>query len=110
MAGYCSVKKTSAGEFMFNLHAGNHEVVLTSESYVAKASALDGIESVRRHATSESNFERETSSAGGPYFVLMAANHEPIGTSEVYSSEPGMERGVWSVVQNAGSATIKDLT
>ena len=30
----------------------------------------------------------------GPYFVLKAANGEPIGTSEVYSSEAAAKNGI----------------
>lgn len=39
-----------AGEFRFNLKAANGEVIATSEGYTAKASALNGIESVRVNA------------------------------------------------------------
>ncbi|NND50607.1 MAG: YegP family protein, partial [Rhizobiales bacterium] len=38
------------GQFYFNLKAGNGEVIATSEAYRQKASALKGIESVRRNA------------------------------------------------------------
>ena len=35
---------------MFNLKAGNHEVILTSERYTAKGSALKGIAAVLENA------------------------------------------------------------
>ncbi|MBE6910811.1 MAG: DUF1508 domain-containing protein [Ruminococcaceae bacterium] len=39
-----------AGEFRFRLKAGNGEIIGASESYKAKASCLNGIESVRKNA------------------------------------------------------------
>lgn len=110
MAGYYTLKATTAGKHMFNLHAGNHEVILTSESYEAKASAKSGIDSVRANGTHESRFERKTSKSNQPYFVLKAANGEPIGSSEMYSSTHAMENGIRAVIENAPSQTIKDLT
>ena len=42
--------KRSNGQYMFNLHAPNHEPIATSERYTTKQAAERGIESVRRHA------------------------------------------------------------
>jgi uncharacterized protein YegP (UPF0339 family) len=39
-----------SGEFRFRLKARNGEVIAVSEGYVAKASCLNGIDSVRRNA------------------------------------------------------------
>ena len=44
------VKKTSNGEFRFNLVASNGQVVATSESYKQKASALSTIASIQKSA------------------------------------------------------------
>jgi uncharacterized protein len=110
MAGYYTLKTTGAGKHMFNLHAGNHEVILTSESYEAKASALKGIESVRANGIHDERFERKATTANQPYFVLKAGNGEPIGHSEMYGSTGSMEGGIRSVIENAPSTTVKDMT
>ena len=39
-----------AGEFRFRLKARNGEIIAVSEGYKAKASCLNGIDSVRRNA------------------------------------------------------------
>lgn len=39
-----------AGEFRFRLKAKNGEIIATSEGYKAKASALNGIESIKKNA------------------------------------------------------------
>lgn len=44
------VYKDKAGEFRFRLKARNGEIIAASEGYSAKASCLNGIESVRRNA------------------------------------------------------------
>lgn len=50
MAGKFVVSKDKKGEYRFVLKAGNGEVIAMSEGYAAKASALNGIESVRKNA------------------------------------------------------------
>ena len=47
------VYKDKAGEFRFRLKAKNGEIILVSEGYSAKASCLNGIESVKKNADSE---------------------------------------------------------
>lgn len=103
------LKKTQNGKFMFNLKAANHEVILTSEVYEQKASALTGIESVRKNGPVAANYELKTSSANQPYFVLKAANQQVIGKSEMYSSEATAKNGIESVKKNCVSAEIKDV-
>lgn len=44
------VYKDKAGEFRFRLKAGNGEIIATGEGYKAKASCLNGIESIRKNA------------------------------------------------------------
>ena len=44
------VKKTSNGEYRFNLVATNGQIVATSESYKEKRSAVSTIESIKKNA------------------------------------------------------------
>ncbi|MBN2846946.1 MAG: YegP family protein [Coriobacteriia bacterium] len=98
------------GEFRFNLKAGNSQTILTSETYKAKASALNGIESVRTNGLMEERFERRTAKDGRPYFVLKASNGQEIGRSQMYASTATMENGIASVKKNAADAALVDLT
>jgi uncharacterized protein YegP (UPF0339 family) len=109
MAGTFELKKNAGGEFVFNLKAGNGQVLLTSEGYKAKASATNGIESVRKNATDDDRFDRRTSSNGKPYFVLTATNGQIIGQSQMYSAEYSMENGIRSVRENAPDAEINEI-
>lgn len=102
------LKKTVNGKYVFNLKAPNHEVILTSEVYEKRTSALAGIESVRANGNQDANFELKKSSNNQPYFVLKAPNHEVIGKSEVYSSEAAAKHGIESVKKNCGYLEIKE--
>jgi uncharacterized protein YegP (UPF0339 family) len=50
MAGEFELYKDGSGKYRFRLKAGNGEVIATGEAYESKASALNGIESVRKNA------------------------------------------------------------
>lgn len=110
MAAKFEIKKGNDQQYRFNLKAGNGEVILSSEAYKAKASALKGIESVKVNASRDERYERRESQSGQPYFVLKAANGEIIGRSEMYSSTAAMEKGLQSVKTNAPTAETHDLT
>ncbi|HET7279898.1 MAG TPA: YegP family protein [Dermatophilaceae bacterium] len=51
MAGKFELYSDASGKFRFRLKAGNGQVIAVSEAYESKASALNGIESVRKNAT-----------------------------------------------------------
>ncbi len=110
MPGYFEFLKTDAGHYRFNLKAGNHQTVLTSENYNSRDAAHNGIRSVKINAMDDSRFERRTARDGSPYFVLKAGNGEVIGRSEMYRSTSSMENGISSVRKNAAVAAIKDVS
>jgi len=109
MSGKFELSKSTSGQFMFNLKAANNQIILTSQMYKTKASAVNGIDSVKKNANNNANYKRKSSKAGEPYFVLEAANGEVIGNSEMYSSESSMENGIASVTTNAPSAEVVNL-
>lgn len=100
------ISPTTNGKFMFNLKAENNQVILTSQVYEQKQSALAGIESVQANGPDAKNFEPKVSIANEPYFVLKAQNGLIIGTSEMYSSNAAAETGMASVQANAPSKEI----
>ncbi len=97
-------------DYQFNLKAGNGEIILTSQGYASKAGCQNGIESVRLNSQDDSNFDRNESSNGKPFFNLRAANGLIIGTSQMYSSVTARDNGIESVKKNAPDATIDDQT
>ncbi len=110
MPGYYVLKPAADGQFMFNLKAGNHEIILTSERYTTKAAAENGIQSVQTNSPLDARYDRRTAKDESPYFVLTAGNGQVIGKSEMYSSTSAMENGIESVKTNGPTTTIKDET
>lgn len=110
MAGKFELKTSSDGKTYFNLLASNGQVILTSEMYESKASALNGIESVKKNAADASRYERADGSNGKPYFTLKAANHQVIGRSQMYGSAADRDAGIASVMAHAPGAPTDDRT
>lgn len=100
----------SNGTFRFNLKAGNGQVILSSQGYTSKASAENGVTSVRSNAPIDERYAREVAKDGSPYFNLLAANGQIIGKSEMYTSVAARENGIASVKTNAPDATLVDAT
>jgi len=95
-----------SGEFRFRLKADNGQNILASEGYTTKTNCLNGIESVRENSQGDFNFQHLESKNGNHYFNLKASNGQVIGTSQMYTSNSGVETGIDSVKKNAPSAEL----
>ena len=115
------VKETKTG-FVFNLKAGNGEVIAVSEVYSSEAACMKGIESVRKNAVeakvedqtvaeveavTNPKFEVYTDKAGEFRFRLKARNGEPIAASEGYKAKASCMNGIESVRKNAPDADVE---
>lgn len=99
----------STAKYHFRLKAGNGEIILQSQAYQDKGSALKGIESVKTNAQSEDNFEIKVAANGKSYFLLKARNGQTIAQSQLYKSESGPKGGIASTIKNA-VGEVQDLT
>ena len=108
--GAYDLKTMKDGSFMWNLKAGNGEIILSSQKYKSKASAKKGIASVMTNCSDDGRFERKVSKNKKPFFVLKAMNGQVIGRSELYESDRSCENGIKSVMKNGASSPIKDNT
>ncbi|MCB0618778.1 MAG: YegP family protein [Saprospiraceae bacterium] len=97
-------------EYYFNLKAKNGQVILSSEGYKQKASAKNGIESVRKNATDDNCYDIRQAKDGRSYFCLCSTNKQEIGRSQMYKSRSGLKNGIESVKTNAPEAEVVDLT
>jgi len=100
------LKTAKDGQLYFNLKASNGETILTSEMYKSRASALNGIESVKKNSGEEKRYAKQVAKSGKFYFTLKAANHQVIGNSEMYDTEKSRDAGIKSVMK-FGGATAK---
>lgn len=101
--------KQSGEKYHFVLKAANGQVILSSQMYASKSSAVNGIESVKKNAPTDSLYDRKTSSNGKFYFNLKSTNGQIIGSSQMYTSESGMNNGIESVKKNAPDADTKEV-
>ena len=116
------IKETNTG-FMFNLLAGNGQVIATSQVYKTLASCKDGVASVQTNAPiaeiedqtkegfetkSNPKFEVYLDKAGEYRFRLTAKNGQTIASSEGYAQIAGCQNGIESVKKNAPEATVEE--
>ena len=114
------VKQTKNG-FVFNLKAGNGEIIATSQTYSGEDACMNGIESVRKNAElakledqTVENFETVTNpkfevylDKRGEYrFRLKARNGEIIATGEGYKAKASCLNGIDSIRRNAPEAPV----
>ncbi|MNP86800.1 hypothetical protein D3C76_1872600 [compost metagenome] len=65
---------------------------------------------MRTNSPLDERYEKKTAANGKFHFNLKAANHQVIGSSQLYASEQSRETGIASVKNNGASQTVKDLT
>lgn len=109
MAGKFELFRDQGGAYRFRLKASNGQIILTSEGYTRKPSAISGISAVKRNATVDARFDRKASDDQF-LFNLTATNGKVIGTTERYKTERACESGVQSVMKHAAEAATVDLT
>ena len=110
MAGKFELKKSKNEKYFFSLLAGNGQTILSSEMYDTKASALAGIESVKKNAADEAKYVRLDGKDGSPYFTLRAGNNQVIGQSQMYASAAARDSGIASCKSNGPAAATNDLS
>ena len=118
------VVKTTKTGFVFNLKAGNGEVIAVSEVYSTETSCMNGIESVRKNAVAANledqtvegyetvtnpKFEVYVDKAGEFRFRLKARNGEIIAVGEGYKAKASCLNGIDSIRRNAPDAEIVKL-
>lgn len=107
MAGWYELNKNDKGQFSFVLKAANGEVILRSELYDSRAGADNGMASVQKNSPHESGYTHSDASDGRFYFNLKAANHQIIGTSQMYKTAAARHAGMESVRTHGSTTVIK---
>ena len=114
------IKEAKTG-YMFNLKAGNGEIIATSEVYSSLDACKNGVASVAKNAPianledqtvegfekqKNPKFEVYADKRGEFRFRLKATNGQIIATSEGYKAIAGCMNGIESVKKNAAEAEI----
>lgn len=109
MSGWYEVSKNDKEQYSFVLKAPNAQVILRSQEYASKATALNGIASVQKNSAADAQYELAAAKDGRPYFNLKATNGQVIGTSQMYASEATRATGIESVKANGASSDVREI-
>lgn len=98
-----------ADAIAFEKFKRNAHVILRSEQYESRSSALNVIASVQKNSPDSDRYELKTASDGRPFFNLRAANSQVIGTTQIYASEASRANGVEAVKTNGPSIDVREV-
>lgn len=100
--------KSEKGEFYFKLLNAEGGTLVRSEGYNAKASATNGIESVRKNSVVEGRYELKEASDGRPFFNLKSSNGQVVGTSPMFKDAAARDTAIAAMKSSAAAATVDD--
>jgi uncharacterized protein YegP (UPF0339 family) len=94
--------------YHFHLRAANGEIVLQSQAYTTRTSAISGTSSVKTNGIDARRFTVKDAVNGQAYFVLTAANGQVIGVSETYVSRSNADHAAQAVSALIQTGTVAD--
>tara|TARA_Y100001970_G_scaffold56655_1_gene71740 strand:- start:77 stop:391 length:315 start_codon:yes stop_codon:yes gene_type:complete len=100
------IYKDKSGKHRFRLKAKNGENIISSQAYASRATCMNGIKSVAKHASEKANFKSKENKGGKWNFNLVAANNKVIASSQSYADRSSMNKGIKSVMTNAPKMKI----
>lgn len=96
------ILRSKNDQIYFRLIARNGKVILSSETYKQAASAMKGIEAVRKTDL----FSYFTGKDGRHYFRVVSYNNKIVGQSQGYKSMHACRKGAYSVSRNKGVGEV----
>lgn len=110
MAVRFELHKNDKGQFHFSIKTDDGATLLSSEHYESKASAENGMASVKKNSVLPERFEKQVASDGRAYFTLKAANHQVVGSSPLFSAADKLDAVLAMVHADAEHAAVLDHT
>lgn len=104
------ISTSKDGQYRFVFKAPNGEILLTSELFKAKTSALNTIESLKINSMNLENFDILTTKNGKKYFNIKSKNHHILATSQFYNDMESLELGMKLVLKYSQTEKIIDLS
>ncbi len=109
MPGRFDLRQTATKQYFFTLSSAAGEVIGKSEKYKAKASAKNGILSVRKNILDKKNFTTPSKNTAGKWhFSLKARNGGTIMHSNAYASQAEAHAGIKAIIETADNAVEID--
>ena len=97
--GKAELYQSSDAQWRFRIVSGNGRTLLSSEAYVSKQGAENGLASVLENGVDPAMYALNETAAGKWNLRLKAANHEIIAFTQSYSTKSNATRAIGSCVR-----------
>jgi uncharacterized protein YegP (UPF0339 family) len=97
--GKVAIYQSTDGQWRFRVVAGNGRTLLSSESYVSKQGAENGLASVLENGVDPLQYQVNQTAAGKYNLRLRAANYEVIAFTQQYATKSSATRAIGSCVR-----------
>lgn len=102
------LRKSEAKEPFSFVFVDGDKTIVKSENYAQKASAKNGIESVKKNSQEDGRYELKESSNGKFFFNLKASNGQIVATSTMFGSEDDRAAAISILKADAPSVVVED--
>lgn len=102
------IQKKTCGTFQVHLKSKTGQLLLSSDTYLTKASCNKVIERFRIYTQQADKFQKKTTIDWELYFYLKAANGQTIGTSIKYATNLSREQAIIKIKKLAPLAPVED--
>ncbi len=100
------VAQGETGQWHFNMHAKNGQIVVSSESYTTEAAAYNGAYAVQTEGQNAAAYTVKQSASGTFYFTVQALNNQIIGTSQQYTTRTSAQTAVTATTALMPAITV----
>ncbi|MBS9782524.1 MAG: YegP family protein [Arcobacter sp.] len=101
------LRKSEAKEpFSFIFENKEGKTIVKSENYAQKASAKNGIESVKKNCQEDKRYEFKESTNGKFFFNIKATNGQVVGTSALFASVKDRDAAIAELKSDSPKAKI----
>ena len=103
------LKKSDAAEpYSFSFQDANGKVMVRSENYKVKSSAINGIESVKKNCSNDARYEMNEAKNGKLYFNLKASNGQIVATSAMFDTAADRDACIAELKHQGPDAVVTD--
>jgi uncharacterized protein YegP (UPF0339 family) len=104
-----NLRKSNAKEpFSFIYVNAEGKTIIKSENYAQKASAKNGIESVRKNCQDDARYELKESSNGKAFFNIKSTNGQIVGTSALFATQADRTDAINYLKANSTNANVTE--
>ncbi|KAA0992068.1 YegP family protein [Dyadobacter aurulentus] len=103
------IKKQANEKLVFELLAGNDQVIITSEEYETRVDSENGILSVQTNSHLHSRYKQMESPEGEHFFILRSSNDKVIAISGLFHTKIELSVRIQIVMEIGRSEEVEDL-